>query len=285
MPLITISGLPLSGKTTRANEIAKYLEDYISKNQTSIRKIITVNDESLSIDKKAAYIDANSEKKARGALLSAVERHLSREDIVICDGLNYIKGFRYQLYCVARALGTPTCTVFCGFDANSAVERNSNLDKYDAGMLENLCSRFEEPDGRNRWDAPLFIVIPKDESLAMEGNATSNGIVEAAILKKAPAPNLSTVVKPLLETNYLHELDKTTSNVLDVVIDAQKNGRSGDIKVPRSSVPVHLPSRNISLAELRRLKRQFMNINKTHTSMNMDQVSTGFAEYLTTNLD
>lgn len=56
MPLITISGLPLSGKTTRANEIAKYLNDYVSNNQTTIRKIIIVNDESLSIDKKTAYI-------------------------------------------------------------------------------------------------------------------------------------------------------------------------------------------------------------------------------------
>ncbi|KAJ3312600.1 hypothetical protein HDV04_002917 [Boothiomyces sp. JEL0838] len=284
MPLITISGLPLSGKTTRANEIAKYLNDYVSNNQTTIRKIIIVNDESLSIDKKTAYIDANTEKKARGALLSAVERHLSREDIVICDGLNYIKGFRYQLYCIARALGTPTCTIFCGFDTKSAIERNTELDRYDADMLENLCSRFEEPDGRNRWDAPLFIVIPNDQSLAEEGNPTSVGIVEAAILKKAPAPNLSTVVKPLLETNYLHELDKTTTNILDVLIEAQKNGRSGEIKVPRSKVAVHLPSRTIALAELRRLKRQFMNINKTHTSMDMDQVSTGFAEYLNTNL-
>lgn len=44
-------------------------------------------------------------------MLSAVERLLSREDIVIADGMNYIKGFRYQLYCVARAISTPHCVV------------------------------------------------------------------------------------------------------------------------------------------------------------------------------
>jgi tRNA uridine 5-carbamoylmethylation protein Kti12 len=30
---------------------------------------------------------------------------------VIADSLNYIKGFRYELYCVARALKTPHCCV------------------------------------------------------------------------------------------------------------------------------------------------------------------------------
>lgn len=45
-------------------------------------------------------------------MLSAVERVLSKDDIVIADGLNYIKGFRYQLYCIARAIGTPHCVVW-----------------------------------------------------------------------------------------------------------------------------------------------------------------------------
>lgn len=57
------------------------------------------------------HVEAREEKKARGALLSAVERLLSKDDIVIADGMNYIKGFRYQLYCVARAIGTPHCVV------------------------------------------------------------------------------------------------------------------------------------------------------------------------------
>jgi protein KTI12 len=112
MPLVTFSGYPLSGKTTRAAELQKYLENYIQTNSTSIKRIVLLNEESLMIDKKIAYQDQTNEKKSRGTLLSAVERHLSRDDIVICDSLNYIKGFRYQLYCVARALGTPTCTVF-----------------------------------------------------------------------------------------------------------------------------------------------------------------------------
>lgn len=56
------------------------------------------------------------EKPARGALFSAVQRQLSRDSILIVDSLNYIKGFRYQMYCAAREMKLRTCTVrplFC----------------------------------------------------------------------------------------------------------------------------------------------------------------------------
>ena len=58
-------------------------------------------------------IDAKSEKAARGTFYSAIQRVLSKDDIVIADGMNYIKGFRYQLYCEAKALSTPHCVVSC----------------------------------------------------------------------------------------------------------------------------------------------------------------------------
>jgi protein KTI12 len=283
MALITISGIPLSGKTQRANEVKAFLEKYMSLNSTNIKSVVIVNDESLSIDKKEAYKDANTEKKARGALLSAVERHLTRDDIVICDSLNYIKGFRYQLYCVARGIGTPCCTLFCGLDLDSALERNKILNRYEESMFENICSRFEEPEGRNRWDAPLFIVISQDPKLIYESDIC-NKIIDAVILKKAPAPNLSTVTTPVLETNYLHEFDKTTSGVIDTLVEAQKEGRRGYIKVPNSMVDVCLPGRNVTLSEFRRIKRQFMNINKTHTMLDMKTVTNTFAEYLNTTL-
>jgi protein KTI12 len=59
----------------------------------------------------ARALASNEEKKTRGFLLAAVERLLTKEDVVIADGMNYIKGLRYQLYCVARAVGTPHCVV------------------------------------------------------------------------------------------------------------------------------------------------------------------------------
>ncbi|KAI8920500.1 chromatin associated protein KTI12 [Entophlyctis helioformis] len=306
MPLVTICGVPLSGKTTRATELASFLESYIQREQAflqqqvqqhgvSVRsKVIVLNDESLRIDKRTGYADATEEKKSRGALLSAVERHLSKDDIVVCDGLNYIKGFRYQLYCVARALGTPTCTIHSAISVDAAKARNDTLATYETGLFDNLCSRFEEPDGRNRWDAPLFTLIPDDPSLSHlppqddAGNQPltpiQSQIIDAILLRKPPAPNLSTVVKPLTETNYLHEMDKTTSAIIEAVADAQKNGLMGNVTVPKTKLQIRLPSRTIPLTELRRLRRQYTQLNKMHTQLSMDKVAEGFADYLNTNL-
>lgn len=60
---------------------------------------------------RTVYHTAKAEKDARAEEYSAVKRLLSRDDIVIADGLNYIKGFRYQLYCEAKAVQTPNCVV------------------------------------------------------------------------------------------------------------------------------------------------------------------------------
>lgn len=124
MPLIIVTGFPSSGKTQRVNEIKAYFENRIKEESKSLR-IHIVDDESLHITKDA-YKDVREEKKARGAILSAVERNLSKDDIVIADGLNYIKGFRYQLYCIARAIGTPHCVVHTGVPVDMAKEWNNS---------------------------------------------------------------------------------------------------------------------------------------------------------------
>ena len=36
---------------------------------------------------------------------------MTKDTIVIADAMNYIKGYRYQLYCIVRAMGTTHCIV------------------------------------------------------------------------------------------------------------------------------------------------------------------------------
>jgi len=58
-----------------------------------------------------ALPDSASEKPARGSLFTAMQRQLATDTILIIDSMNYIKGFRYQMYCAARELKLRTCTV------------------------------------------------------------------------------------------------------------------------------------------------------------------------------
>ncbi|XP_046548186.1 protein KTI12 homolog [Haliotis rubra] len=51
-------------------------------------------------------------------------RLLNKEDVVILDSLNYIKGFRYELFCVTKACHTPHCVIFCDISSDRASEFN-----------------------------------------------------------------------------------------------------------------------------------------------------------------
>ena len=64
-----------------------------------------------SILRDEIYTSAALEKTARAAEFSAIKRALSRDTVVIADGLNYIKGYRYQLWCEAKTMGTRCCVV------------------------------------------------------------------------------------------------------------------------------------------------------------------------------
>jgi len=55
--------------------------------------------------------DSRSEKLARATLLAAIQRQMGQDTVLIVDALNYIKGFRYQLYCAAREFKLRVCTV------------------------------------------------------------------------------------------------------------------------------------------------------------------------------
>lgn len=74
------------------------------------------------------YREARTEKDARAAEYSAVKRALDRDTIVVADGLNYIKGFRYQLYCEAKAVQTLSCVVrFRSFAEGLDVARSPGI--------------------------------------------------------------------------------------------------------------------------------------------------------------
>ncbi|KAK0636917.1 chromatin associated protein KTI12 [Bombardia bombarda] len=139
MPLIIITGLPTSGKSTRAKQLHAFLADRIATESNGAAaspkyRLHLISDQTqaisravydLSPEKLPAHVrSANaSEKDARAALYGAVKRVLSPRDIVVLDGLNYIKGWRYQLFCEAKNMRTPNVVlqVGCSVDRARAV--------------------------------------------------------------------------------------------------------------------------------------------------------------------
>ncbi|KAJ2518604.1 kti12, chromatin associated [Coemansia sp. RSA 2049] len=283
MPLVMMTGLPSSGKTTRALELERLLNERLSQptNQHRRLSVQVVGDSTLGVG-HGVYGRASEEKMARGALLSAVERAVSRETIVIVDAPNYIKGLRYQLFCVGREVSTTQCVVHCAIPVAEAhrINQARGAEGYESALFEELAMRYEEPNPAAKWDSPLFTVIQHDPN----DQLPFDDIWDALVEKRAPAPNFSTAMKPVTETNYLFELDKATQEIIAAVLDAQKSGvPMYEIVVPGTSEKIRLPGRSLTLSELRRLRMQFTKLNR-QVPLKIDKIPELFVSYLNINL-
>lgn len=269
MALVVICGQPCSGKSTAALCLAEALRDLESK------PTVRIIDETLfHLDRNQSYTDMTSEKNLRGVLRSQVDRSLSKDSIIVVDSLNSIKGYRYELWCLARGAGIRYCVLFC--DAEDTHCRKWNEDRrrkgepsYDDRIFEDLVRRFEKPDRRNRWDSPLFELWPSNH--AIEKSATA--IVDAVdyLTKKVDSrtrdvkvlqPTIATQNAQFSEANSLYEMDKATQEVISAIVEAQSRAMGGPVN--GISVLPGLPtiniSRSVGLPELRRLRRTFIKL-------------------------
>ncbi|KAG8713522.1 hypothetical protein FRC08_013156 [Ceratobasidium sp. 394] len=304
MALVTVSGFPCSGKTRRAQQLREFLENKIqddSDSHTKSWKVVVISDESLIIP-RSSYDESRLEKPARSALLSAVVRDLSKSTILIIDSANYIKGFRYQIYCAAREVGARVCTMHVVATPDMCRQwhqARQEQDRYADATFENLLQRYEEPNSMVRWDAPLFTVPWLDESVPGEDiwKAITSGDVRPA------NQAVAAVSKP--PADALQILDQTTAAIVGAIMSAQSSlGGTGGVlplnvispqSEPLPRIDITLPARHVSLPELSRHKRQFVAArkkavtqglagNKGEMEWGAEAVARKFVEYLEENM-
>ncbi len=133
--------------------------------------------------------DAHAEKVARSLLRAATDRALQRPNTyVVLDYMAGIKGYRYELWCMVRERATRCALLHCVVprdvvetwrDTASSKDgmpsptppgcpsppSSSIYQPHTPSIFDDLWTRFEVPDTRNRWDRPLFEVDPRNGPL------------------------------------------------------------------------------------------------------------------------
>lgn len=176
MPSLILTGNACTGKTTFANLLAERAKNHKSN---IITKTIIINNQSSRPDKTTheCYQSSTEEKLTRSALKSEFDKYVigDKSTLVILDCLNYIKGFRYELHCISKAVGEKHGVIWLLCDeavakqwnkeriANNEKDNGKDKDKdepyyYTEKMMDELMLRYEPPDQRNRWDKPLYRV-------------------------------------------------------------------------------------------------------------------------------
>ncbi|XP_074274675.1 protein KTI12 homolog [Silene latifolia] len=269
MALVVICGQPCSGKSTAATCLAEALRD--SESNPTVRII----DETLfHLDRNQSYANMPAEKNLRGVLRSEVDRSTSKDSIVIVDSLNSIKGYRYELWCLARAAGVRYCVVYCDVEESDCRKwneerRNKDEPSYDENIFEDLVRRFEKPDSRNRWDSPLFELHPSRDGIDKTAPAMLDAV--SYLTKKVDSrtkdvkvlqPTIATQSARPSQANSLYELDRATQEVMTAIVAAQSQALGGPLNGISlgPGQPVINVRSSVGLPELRRLRRTFIKL-------------------------
>jgi protein KTI12 len=268
MPLIVICGGPCSGKTTRAMQLKQYYE---SKNQV----VTLINEEQFNINKSSIYASSTSEKTHRSLLKSLLEKHISPKTLTIIDSLNYIKGSRYEFYCLVRNCKTRHCVIYLKTPLSSCIANNAINKEYDDDLLKDLYSRMEEPIQSNRWDCPMYTVYP-DDTLPYED-------IDVSLFEgKKPKEPISTKMDIAFDGDYMAMLDRSCQEVIADILKQQEEGVGCVVDVKGKKVEI---GKMLSVVQLKKIKAEFIRISKNVPPRNKEEAVGGFVEYIVTILD
>lgn len=273
MPLVIICGLPLSGKS----RLSCLLKEYFSR--TIAAKVLMISDEQKLEENKRNILYGKSflEKQLRSWLKSEVERHLIGDNLIILDANNYIKGFRYELFCASKERKTTHCLIELNVSPEIAWNRNSSADTskdvYNRETFDALVQRYERPEPNNRWDSPLITIADID------GNIPFEEITAALYQRKAPKPNQSTQSPPLSSTNFLYDLDSKTQQVVRDVFESVQSGRLKEAVIPDSRERLNV-NKVVSIAQLNKLRRLFIGYAKSHPISENQTIATLFVQFI-----
>ncbi|CAL8105151.1 unnamed protein product [Calicophoron daubneyi] len=220
MPLLIVCGYPCSGKSSVVKHIVLNLQlrfpQFVVK---VVPEPVPPSGQDFGDDvRKDIYADSKKERELRGQHKSEVERTLTlpiedtknqgnRALVVLMDAGNYIKGYRYELYCLAKSLKHQHCVIYCDTPLEKVIEWNARINRYPDTLLKDMISRFEAPQASQRWDRPLISLNPSLWPSADEINVDSvmNELTDLVFTPGGASvrPNRSTQLPVLCPTEFL----------------------------------------------------------------------------------
>lgn len=218
MPLILLTGFPSSGKTRLAKKLLEEFQKRLDERKIKKHVRIVSDTDQLEWDgRNVIYNSIAKEKELRGWIRSEAQRYVNLDNIVILDVAAYIKGFRYELYCMTKEAKTQYCVVEClpsvdmcrtwnkqlvSDSKKNPVEDDSPELGYNDATFDGLMMRYEKCDETNRWDSPLFRLDPVQETLDYDK------IFDLVTIGEPLIPNKSTSLTQTTSTIYSKNKDQ-----------------------------------------------------------------------------
>lgn len=285
MLLVLLCGFPASGKTL----IAHALSTFYASNNLKVSHIVdgavhasSSSTPSPSAPRASLYETSLAEKSTRGRLKSAAERALAPNTAVIVDSLNYIKGFRYELFCVAKAASARYVVIHARAPPETCLAQDAaRPDAYGPALVAALIARFEEPSSRNRWDSPLHVVEMHRPPPGAPGcdawlpwRDEVRRVAEASLGDAPLRGSFATRKKPVVGADVMAALDRATRGAEAGIVERIRAGTGAGemIDVPGGGKKLFL-ARKVGVTELRGFRRAHLNLVKIHPPQSADEAA------------
>jgi protein KTI12 len=122
----------------------------------------------------------------------------------------------------------------------------------------------------------LFTVIYDDAELPVDG-------IWDCLTNTKTKPNLSTLQRSATEPDSLFELEKSTQDIVSTIMQRVHDG-GGNVKIAGVDKMIEVPVDGISLGQLQRLRRTFMQYQRNHPAAK-GRIRELFVEYLNGQFD
>ncbi|KAI3379275.1 hypothetical protein SNEBB_010900 [Seison nebaliae] len=275
-------GNMMSGKT----EFVRKLKNFIEEDENYSNVHLVDEDEllkTINMSKEAMYLDKDNEKQHRALIKGNIVHHLDQEKIVIVDAANYIKGYRYELYCLCKERETTQCLILMNVGIDELLRRNHSLKTYHSSTIEAVQQRFEYPSVDDRWELPLIEIFNSynEEKIKLSMKQVLNLIIDGMKQK----PNMATLPTTIVSSTNIISFGQIINNIQLELLEKMKDVIPvTEIPIENSKIPFML-KRDYRKAEIKRVATQFRQRNKELThSTNIQLITTHFIDYINTSL-
>ncbi|KAL7468339.1 hypothetical protein ACHAXS_008553 [Conticribra weissflogii] len=221
MPSLILTGHPCVGKTTFARLLATQA---LRHSSNLIQDVVHITESSARPDQTKAecYRNSHNEKVTRAALKSEFDRAVmsgksgvsgddTSKTLVILDSLNYIKGYRYELYCISKAAGERHGVIWImGSDEDErGLMEEKELSESDALAKErnlkrkerviSLKQQHQKQEREGTDDSQNF--LDDEKSIESDGFFEDDETIDALILRYEPPDDKNRWEKPLYKVN------------------------------------------------------------------------------------
>ncbi|CEF67859.1 Protein KTI12 homolog [Strongyloides ratti] len=290
MPLLVVYGKPCSGKTKTVNDFIHYLTEKLSISDDKIKVICDTDNTEFSTN---IYDNAKLEKEHRSLLKSLVDDNLKNDKLIILDALNYIKGYRYELHCIAKKVQTKFALLIINEDDNKCKDINKEMNmKYEEKILNEIIMRMEYPISKDFWDNPN-VVINTATTLKESDNIDNFDQLYRLLFEGVSlVSNKSTRCQPIANKNFVTDIAKITKKIIITIDSEQKKHKFGDrIKLPYTDSDdkddtknSYLYIKQYSISELDRYRKIFLGTVRGQSIEGANMIGNLFVNYLNTHL-